>query len=283
MANKLSPQFALAHQEISPNLFWSDSLPNEEGRLGPGQGLDLIELPMTAPSYPIKDFFPVYAMACPTCQKQRHWQKLVSPLLDETTKSEVAKAVRSGQNELSPKPRIVTVLIADISGFTGILGDQPLEQVIRLLNQFHAASTQLIERYQGEIHKFLGDGFIAVFNEARPALQAAQAIQAMVSELNSYQLAADKFTFSVRIGLDSGQVTEVTLGSARRQDRTLIGMPLNLADRLQAKTPPGQVWFTQATFEQLGSPDNYRCLGPIEIKGCQQPVVIYESDDYLTN
>lgn len=55
-----------------------------------------------------------------------------------------------------------------------------------------------------------------------------------------------------------------------------MGLPVNLAERLQAQATPGRVWLSQSTFEQLQDPSCCRCLGPIKVKGRSELVIVYE-------
>ncbi len=84
-----------------------------------------------------------------------------------------------------------------------------------------------------------------------------------------------KPAFPTRIGIDSGQVALTSLGSAERRDRTVIGVPVNCAQRIQQQVLTGQVWLSQATFQQLQDRSGFRAVGAIEIKGQQEPVFVY--------
>jgi adenylate cyclase len=101
-------------------------------------------------------------------------------------------------------------------------------------------------------------------------------MQRAAAKFNHRQLDRGRMAFPTRIGIASGPIAMVSLGSHDRQDRTVIGIPINLAERLQKKATPGQVWLSQATFDRLRDQSGYHCVGSVEIKGLQEPVVVYE-------
>lgn len=151
-----------------------------------------------------------------------------------------------------------------------------MAQVLSDLNTYLDTMTQLVYHYHGDVSRYLGDGFLGVFANADDAVQAGCAIQGAAADFNRRQLAWDGIVFPTRIGIASGQIGIVSLGSRDRQDRTVIGTPVNLAKRLQEKATPGQVWLSQETFDRLGDRSGCRYLGPVRIKGRQNPVVVYE-------
>jgi len=184
--------------------------------------------------------------------------------------------VRRG-DDLAPGVTLISVMRIDIENFTAKADRYPLSQISVALNTYFEQVTYVIYDWGGDIDKFLGDGCLAFFPAADEAVQAGQAIQEAVATFNRAQEERQSVTFPTRIGIDTGIVAIVSLGSPTRRERTAIGKPVNLADRLQARATPGRVWLTQTSFEQLSTHSGYRCLGPMRLKGLQEPVVVYEA------
>jgi adenylate cyclase len=172
--------------------------------------------------------------------------------------------------------REASILRLDIANFTEIADRHPLDQVVSDLNAYLYAMTQLIYRHHGDVDKYLGDGFLSVFANADDAVRAGCAIQRDTADFNRRQLAQGGLAFPARIGIASGPIALVSLGSHERRERTVLGMPVNLAERLQEQASPEQVWLSQATFDQLRNQADCSCLGPAKVKGIQEPVVVYE-------
>jgi len=212
-------------------------------------------------------------------ERSRCLQALIRPLLSHTTWNEVINVARRGRQVLPTELREASILRLDIADFTELLNNHPLDEVLVKLNAYLDRLTQLVYRHHGDVDKFLGDGFLAVFADADDAVQAGCAIQQTVADFNRSQAVPGGLLFPARIGIDTGQVITTNLGSPDRQERTVIGMPANLAERLQAQATPGRVWLSQATFERLRDQSNCRCLGPIQVKGQPKPIFVYEKQD----
>lgn len=201
---------------------------------------------------------------------------IVRPFLPHTTWTEVVEIVQHGGRALPTRTHEASILWLDIANFTEFVDNHPLDKVLSALNAYLDTQTQLIYCHHGDVNKYLGDGFLSVFIDADAAVEAACEIQQAATEFNRYQSDRGELAFPTRVGIDTGQVAIVSLGSQDRQDRTVLGTPVNLAKRLQEKAPPGQVWLSQATFARLSDQSGCRCIGPVDIKGLRKPVVVYE-------
>lgn len=209
-------------------------------------------------------------------ERSRYLHSIVRPLLSHSTWSEAIKTARDGGRVLLTETREATILRLDIANFTQRLDSHPLEQVLADLNTLFDTLTPLVYRHHGDVDKYLGDGFLATFSSANYAVEAGCALQGAAAKFNRHQSAQGGLLFPTRVGIDTGQVAVVSLGSPDRQDRTVMGPPVNLADRLQAKAPPGRIWLSQTTFDRLHDRSGLSCLGPVKIKGRQETVVVYE-------
>lgn len=209
-------------------------------------------------------------------ERSQRLQTLIRPFLPATTWTEATDLARRGGRVLPTERREVSVLRLDIVNFTELMDNQPIDSLLASLNAYLDTLTSLVYRYHGEVSKYLGDGFLAIFASADEAVQVGCALQRAAADFNRCQAAQTGLVFPTRIGIDSGQVVMISLGSHDRQDRTVIGMPINLAERLQAQATPGRVWLSKETFERLQDQTGYRCLGLMKVKGRAEMVVVYE-------
>ncbi len=203
-------------------------------------------------------------------------QTATRPLFPRTTWTDVVGAAWPGEHSLATETREVSILRLDIADFTELTDSHPLDQVLSGLNTYLDISTQLVHWHQGNVHKYLGDGFLSVFADADDAVRAGHAIQQATADFNHRQSLKGGLVFPTRVGIASGEVAIARLGSPDHRDRTVIGKPVNLAERLQAKATPGRVWLSQATYGRLRDRSGCRRLGPVQIKGWQLPVIVYE-------
>jgi adenylate cyclase len=178
----------------------------------------------------------------------------------------------------------VTVLFADVRGFTSISEHAPPERVVQILNLYFSAMTEIIFAHGGTLDKYIGDGLMALFGapaatplDASNALTAAVAMQRQMDVLNRELRAAGLPEISVGIGLHTGEATVGYIGSERRSEYTAIGDTVNLAARLESRAQGGQILSSHAVIEAAA--DNrftLRELPPISVKNRVQPVSIYE-------
>jgi adenylate cyclase len=180
----------------------------------------------------------------------------------------------------------ITVLFADIRGFTRLSEQAPPERVVQLLNHYFTAMSDVIFAYGGTLDKYLGDGLMALFGaptatprDACNAVSAAVEMQRRVAALNARLRGEDFAEISVGIGLHTGVATVGYIGSEKRSEYTAIGDTVNLAARLEQNAGPGQILLSGAAFEAARGADcAFRPRPPITVKNRVQPVPIYEVD-----
>jgi class 3 adenylate cyclase len=243
-------------------------------------GTDLLDLAELHPSAELNEFALEPAHPCQAAwnafEHSRYLLAVVHPFLSLTTWTEAVEVVRRGGRVLPTETYEVSILWLDIASFTKIIDKHPLDEVIPALNTYLDTLTQLVYCHGGDVSKYLGDGFLSVFANADDAVETGCAIQRAAADFNCRQSARGEMVFPTRVGIDTGQITIVSLGSHNRQDRTVVGMPVNLAKRLQEQALPEQVWLSQATFNQLRDQSDCRYLGLVRVKGRQEPVRVYE-------
>ncbi|MBK9214935.1 MAG: GAF domain-containing protein [Chloracidobacterium sp.] len=177
----------------------------------------------------------------------------------------------------------ITVLFADIRGFTGISERADPEQIVGLLNQYFSAMSEIIFENDGTLDKYIGDGLMALFgapkptpNDARNALTAAVAMQKKLAEMRSGPRGQEFAQLSIGIGLHTGVATIGYIGSERRSEYTAIGDTVNLAARLESNAKGGQILISSECASAAGNIFPLDRREPITVKNRTQPVELFE-------
>lgn len=176
----------------------------------------------------------------------------------------------------------VSVLFADIRGFTTLSEKMEPERVVELLNNYFTHVTDVIFDHGGTLDKYLGDGVMALFgaplskgNDAENAVRAAQGIQRLVIQLNRDANERNWPELRVGIGVNTGIVTAGNIGSPRRLDYTVIGDTVNTAARLMSNAPAGKIIISQATASHLSNNFGLTGLDPLKVKGKSEPIQVF--------
>jgi len=179
----------------------------------------------------------------------------------------------------------ITILFADIRGFTRISEHAPPEKIVSLLNRYFSAMTDIIFAHGGTLDKYLGDGLMALFGaptatpeDASNALNAAVAMQRRVLSINMELRNEGLQEIGVGIGLHTGEVTVGYIGSERRSEYTAIGDAVNTASRLESNAKGGDILLSDATAKAAHSRYKLEPREPIMVKNRQQPVALWEVD-----
>jgi adenylate cyclase len=179
--------------------------------------------------------------------------------------------------------QMITVLFADIRGFTRLSEHAKPEKVVQLLNKYFSAMTDIIFAHGGTLDKYLGDGLMALFGaptatpeDAKNALNAAVAMQRRILGINE-ELRAEGFQeIGVGIGLHTGEATVGYIGSERRSEYTAIGDTVNTASRLESNSKAGQILLSAETARAAGNRYPLTPRDPISVKNRAQPVPLFE-------
>ena len=172
----------------------------------------------------------------------------------------------------------VTVLFADLRGYTSFSERTPPAQVVAMLNDAFGVAVPIVLQEGGTVVQFMGDAMMAIFNAPYPqpdhalrAARAALALQRAVGDLH-----ASTTVPGFRVGLNSGPALVGNIGAAQMRNYSAIGDTTNLAARLQTFAPEGSVVIGASTYALIGDRAVVRPLGHPELKGKSQPVEVYE-------
>jgi adenylate cyclase len=182
----------------------------------------------------------------------------------------------------------VTMLNSDIAGFSALSQRMKAEELVDFLNHYFERMIDVVLAHGGNIDKFQGDGMLVVFGAPNPmtdhAAQALKAARGMVREidrLNRELIDAGQAGISVGIGLDTGYVVAGHVGSERRLEFTLIGVPVNNSSYL-SKVRPARVLMSETTRDLLPAGFEVTDYEPMLLKGAVQPQAIYQLEISVT-
>lgn len=204
-------------------------------------------------------------------------ERYVSPQL-------VDDIVDGGRNlELGGRKTTVTILFSDIRNFTKISEPMAPKDVVRLLNEYFSAMTEIIFDNSGTLDKFIGDEIMATFGvplenprHAEQAVKTALAMMKSLRELKTSFLRKMLPIFEIGIGINSGEVVSGNIGSMKRMEYTVIGDAVNTASRLVSAARPGQIIVNETTYELTRENFVFNPLPPIEVKGKTGKLRIFE-------
>lgn len=186
-----------------------------------------------------------------------------------------------GTLEMEAEEREVSILFADIEGFTPMTEKMEPTQVGRMLNTFFEVTSRVVLESQGNVNKFIGDCIMAVYGAPVEmqdhAVRAARAGLRMIEELRKTREKHPDFPkFNVRIGINSGNVVAGDIGFEKRREYTVLGDNVNIASRLEKYAKPNQVVVGERTHTLIH--DNFECrfLESVRLKGKEREVKVYE-------
>jgi class 3 adenylate cyclase len=172
----------------------------------------------------------------------------------------------------------VTVLFADLGGYTAFAEKATPTDVVATLNALFSAAVPIVLAEGGAVVQFMGDAMMVIFNAPTPqpdhALRAARSALAMQSAVAKLAPREDRPRF--RVGLNTGPAIVGNIGAAEIRNFLAIGDTTNLAARLQTYAPLGSVVIGASTYEQIHGQAIVRALGTPEFKGKSQAVEVYE-------
>ena len=176
----------------------------------------------------------------------------------------------------------ITVLFADIRGFTSMSEQMDAREVVQMLNELFTVMSEVIFRCQGTVDKFIGDCIMALFGaplrserSADDALTAAIQMQRAALDFNARRSAFGLKEIHIGVGLHTGPAVVGNIGSAERVQYTAIGDTVNVASRLVSQAGPDQIVVSESFRQALSAADQLELLGETELKGRQNRLNIY--------
>ena len=226
---------------------------------------------------PVTDMTPAAAPAAPPPGPQT----FTSP--ETYTPKHLAEKILTSKSALEGERKQVTVLFADVSGFTSLSEQVDPEDVHALMRKMFELMLGEVHRYEGTVNQFLGDGIMALFgapiaheDHAHRALRAALGIRKVLEEYQAELQQKRGVRFQMRQGLNTGLVVVGSIGNDLRMDYTAVGDTTNVAARLQQTADPGRIVIAEATHRLIDGYFHTRPLGPLALKGKAESVDAWE-------
>ena len=196
--------------------------------------------------------------------------------------ADLVAASDEAQNLLESHRREVTVLFCDLRGFTSFTEIAEPEEVMKVLNEYHHTVGELIDRYEGTLERFLGDGLLTLFNDPLPCKDHTERAVRMALDMRASltQLAAlwrkRGHELGFGMGLALGYATLGRIGFERRFDYSAVGSVTNLASRLCDQAKSGQILVEARVYNELEGLIDALPLAQMTLKGFRRPVEAFE-------
>jgi adenylate cyclase len=202
-------------------------------------------------------------------------------LLERMVSPAVLDQINPDSLQIGGKRVDLTILFADIRGFTPYSEQQTPEQLVSVLNHYLAAAADAVLHEEGTVDKFLGDAVMAWFNAPLPqpdhtlrAVRAALAIRESVAALHRELPERDRLDFG--IGLHYGEALLGWIGTQRRLEYTAISDSVNMAKRIQENSAKNQILISKDAYERVKKNLKVSPVAALTVKGKSQPIEVFE-------
>jgi class 3 adenylate cyclase len=195
---------------------------------------------------------------------------------------ELAERILAAGKKIESERRLVTILFADVTGFTALSERLDPEDVSAVLNDCFSRLVSIVLRYEGTIDKFMGDGVMAIFgaplaheNDPERAARCALDMMAEIMRYSANRAGDLPIPLGLHIGMHSGMVVAGNVGSDLRMDYSVIGDTVNLAARLLEASPRGEIYMSSESYKLLSG--LVVADGPfhVTVRGKVSPVSVY--------
>jgi PAS domain S-box-containing protein len=205
--------------------------------------------------------------------QRKLFERMVSPA--------VIEQLNPNSLALGGKRTDITVLFADIRGFTSYSETQSPEQLVSVLNRYLAAGAEAVLDEEGTVDKFLGDAVMAWFNAPIPqpdhtlrAVRTALRLRDRVMEI--HRLLPPEAHLGFGVGIHYGDAVLGLIGTEKRLEYTAIGDSVNTTKRLQENAARNQIVISQPAYERVKDQIEVREMEPMTVKGKREPIPVYE-------
>ena len=185
--------------------------------------------------------------------------------------------------QIEGERRQVTVVFADISGFTALSERLDPEDVASLVNDCLKELAQAVYQYEGMVDKFIGDCIMAVFgapialeDDAEHTLRATIAMRENLQRFNRRWIEKLGHPLDLHIGVNTGMVIAGNIGNDLRMSYTVMGDTVNVASRLENAAKAGQVFVSRSTYRLTRGAFAFQEIDPIKVKGKREALTVYE-------
>lgn len=202
-------------------------------------------------------------------------------LLERMVSPAVLDQIDPDSLQIGGKRMDITILFADIRGFTPYSEQQTPEQLVSVLNQYLAAAAEAVLNEEGTVDKFLGDAVMAWFNAPLPqpdhtlrAVKAALGMREAILALHATLPKRDNLAFGV--GIHYGEALLGWIGTQKRLEYTAISDGVNTAKRIQENAGRNQILISRVAYDRVKNEVDARPFAPLTVKGKTQPLEVFE-------
>ncbi|MEH2069487.1 MAG: adenylate/guanylate cyclase domain-containing protein [Nostoc sp.] len=183
---------------------------------------------------------------------------------------------------LAPAESEISILFADLVGFTAISERLTPTAIAQLLNNLFEEMLKEVFTCGGTLDKYIGDCIMTFFGAPEPqidhadrAVTAAKGMLARLKHLNANNFWQEPL--QLRIAINSGKAVVGDVGSSQRVDYTALGATINLAARMEGVCPPSECVISEATYAMLSQPSDFQEMGDYRFKGIDRLVKVYQT------
>lgn len=191
--------------------------------------------------------------------------------------------LKKGGLKIEGEKRRATILLADLRGFTSLSERLPAEDVVAMLNIYLETMIKIIQKYQGTIDEFIGDGILVIFgapilrpDDPQRAVACAVEMQLAMASVNDRNRLAGYPEVALGIGINTGEVVMGNIGSKKRIKYAVVGHAVNLTARIESYTVGGQIFISESTLDECGDVCRIDTAMKVMPKGVKKPLTIHE-------
>ena len=199
------------------------------------------------------------------------------------TPDHLAEKIRTAKGSLEGERKQVTVLFADVKGSMELGEGMDPEAWRRIMERMFTLMCEGVHRFEGTVNRFTGDGMVALFgapiaheDHAQRACHSALYLSDQLARYAEQLKREEGLDFSVRMGVNSGEVVVGAIGDDLQMDYTAIGHSVGLGQRMEQLADPGKAYLTEHTAALISGYFELRDKGLLEIKGVRTPLRVYE-------
>jgi class 3 adenylate cyclase/tetratricopeptide (TPR) repeat protein len=179
--------------------------------------------------------------------------------------------------------RRVTILFGDLSGFTALTEKlKEPEEIVKIINRYFSRMLEIVDKYGGDLDKLVGDAIMVLFgapaahkDDPLRAVSAALDMVNAVNELGKVETPEGRVEINMSIGINTGDVVALNMGSDKRMEYTVMGDVVNTASRLEGIAKPCEVIISESTYNEVKKEIECKEQEEVSLKGKKEPVKVY--------